>query len=100
MTEKVAINRVNQRKFYLSISYLKNEINQPTQEGTMKSTIVLEDQEIRAVAPSIFASQAWAENSQNYRFLPTISVVNALRDSGYNVVKATQSHCRIEGKGE
>jgi len=66
----------------------------------MKPTIVLEDQEIRATAPSIFANQAWTENSQNYRFLPTISVVNALRDSGYNVVKATQSRCRIEGKGE
>jgi len=66
----------------------------------MRPTIVLEDQEIRRSAPSIFASQAWAETSQNYRFLPTISVVNALRDSGYSVVKATQSHCRIEGKGE
>ena len=33
-------------------------------------------------------------------FFQPISVVNALRDSGYNVVKATQSRCRIEGKGD
>ena len=66
----------------------------------MTQTIVLNDQDIRKTAPSIFASQPWAETSQNYRFLPTISVVNALRDSGFNVVKATQSRCRIEGKGE
>jgi len=66
----------------------------------MRPTIVLEDQDIRRTAPSIFANQPWQENSQSYRFLPTISVVNALRDYGYNVVKATQSRCRIEGKGE
>ena len=92
MNEKIAINRVN--KINNSLTY------QSKLEGLMKATIILNDQEIRETAPSIFASQAWAENSQNYRFLPTISVVNALRDSGYNVVKATQSHCRIEGKGE
>src|ERR1039457_5289168 len=66
----------------------------------MRSTIVLEDQDIRRTASSVFADQAWQETSPSYRFLPTISVVNALRDSGYNVVKATQSACRIEGKGE
>ena len=66
----------------------------------MRNTIVLDDQEIRMTAPSIFANQPWAETSQNYRFLPTISVVNALRDSGFNVVKAYQSRCRIEGKGD
>jgi len=107
MIEKVAINRVSSNINLLknfvdsrAISDFKREVNQSKPEAFMKPTIVLEDQEIRATAPSIFANQAWAENSQNYRFLPTISVVNALRDSGYNVVKATQSRCRIEGKGE
>jgi hypothetical protein len=66
----------------------------------MRSTIVLEDQDIRRTASSVFANDAWQETSQKYRFLPTITVVNALRDSGYSVVKATQSHCRIEGKSE
>src|ERR1017187_3108767 len=64
----------------------------------MRPTIVLEDQDIRRTAPSVFANEAWQETSPSYRFLPTITVVNALRDSGYNVVKATQSRCRIEGK--
>lgn len=66
----------------------------------MRPTIVLEDQDILRTAASVFADQAWQETSPSYRFLPTITVVNALRDSGYNVVKATQSRCRIEGKGE
>jgi len=66
----------------------------------MKPTIVLEDQDIRRTASSVFANEAWQETSPSYRFLPTITVVNALRDSGYNVVKAAQSRCRLEGKGE
>jgi len=66
----------------------------------MRPTVILQDQDLRMNAPSVFANQAWAENSQSYRFLPTITVVNALRDSGYNLVKATQSACRIDGKGE
>lgn len=92
MSEKVAINTVN-----IINQSLTNHSNLG---GTMKPTIVLEDYDIRKTASSVFADQAWAENSQNYRFLPTISVINALRDSGYNVVKATQSRCRIEGKGD
>ena len=102
MNEKVAINRVIKLNQGVSIpiSLNKNSINQTKLEGSMKPTIVLEDQEIRKTAPSVFANEAWLMNSQSYRFLPTISVVNALRDSGYNVVKATQSRCRIEGKGD
>ena len=102
MNEKVAINRVIKLNQGVSIpsSLNKNFINQTKLEGSMKPTIVLEDQEIRKTAPSVFANEAWLMNSQSYRFLPTISVVNALRDSGYNVVKATQSRCRIEGKGD
>lgn len=92
MNKKVTINRVNSIKVSIN--------NHSTMGGTMKPTIVLNDQDIRLHAPSIFANQPWAETSGNYRFLPTISVVNALRDSGYNVVKATQSNCRIEGKGD
>jgi hypothetical protein len=105
MIEKVVINTVSlnshtNSKDSRSIFNFNHEINQPKQGGIMKPTIVLEDHDIRETAPSVFADQAWAENSQNYRFLPTISVVNALRDSGYNVVKAIQSRCRIEGKGD
>ena len=41
---------------------------------------ILNDEQIRMKAPSIFAENAWEGNSERYRFLPTISVVNALRD--------------------
>lgn len=61
---------------------------------------VLDDTTIMRLAPSVFAREAWQETSEHYRFLPTISVVNALRDDGYSVVKAQQSRSRIEGKGD
>ena len=61
---------------------------------------VLDDVAINRIAPSVFAREAWQETSGSYRFLPTISIVNALRDSGFNVVKVAQSRCRIEVQGE
>ena len=66
----------------------------------MVQTNVLDDVAINRIAPSVFAREAWQETSGSYRFLPTISIVNALRDSGFNVVKVAQSRCRIEGKGD
>lgn len=60
----------------------------------------LDDNAIRRYAPSVFAERPWHETSDEYRFLPTIKVINALRDNGYNVFKAMQSRTRIEGKGE
>lgn len=61
---------------------------------------VLHNEEIRKLAPSVFAETAWADTSEHYRFIPTINVVNALRDNGYQVVMAGQSRSRIEGKRE
>ena len=60
----------------------------------------LDDTQLRKAAPSIFASEPWGEVSERYAFIPTISVVDALRGEGFFPVKATQSKSRIEGKAE
>lgn len=60
----------------------------------------LDDEQLNRIAPSIFADQPWRDRSERYRFVPTINVVNALRDAGYFPVKAMQSRSRIPGKGE
>ena len=65
-----------------------------------KLNTVLDDATIRRMAPSVFATEPYQTVSSKYRFLPTIEVVNAFRDSGYNVVSATQSRSRIIGKGD
>lgn len=63
-------------------------------------TRILEDQDINRLAPSVFATEAWHETSDKYRFIPTFQVLNALRDSGFHVTSARQSNSRIPGKKE
>ncbi len=60
----------------------------------------LTDEQLKRIAPSVFAENAWHEQSEQYRFIPTINVVNGLRDSGFVPVRAQQSSSRIEGKRE
>lgn len=62
------------------------------------STRVLENPDIERLAPSVFAENAWHETSERYKFIPTIQVINSLRDNGFNVVSDGQSRTRIEGK--
>lgn len=59
---------------------------------------VYENSDIQRLAPSVFADRPWGEMSDNYRFIPTISMVNTFRSMGYNVTMAAQSRTRIEGK--
>lgn len=49
-------------------------------------------------APSIFADRPYHEQTEKYRFIPTIKVVDALRDAGFYPVKASQSKARYEKK--
>jgi hypothetical protein len=63
----------------------------------MTTTILTNDQ-LRHSVPSVFATQPWHRMSERYRHVPTIEVVNMLRDRGFHPVKAMQSRSRIEGK--
>jgi hypothetical protein len=55
---------------------------------------------VRQLAPSVFATQPWEKVSSNYKFIPTITVVEALLQEGFQVYSAKQSKTRIEGKGD
>lgn len=59
----------------------------------------LETETLRRLAPSIFAETPWHAMSSKYTFIPTIHVVEALRQHGLVPVQANQSRTRIEGKG-
>jgi Domain of unknown function (DUF932) len=61
-------------------------------------TMTLE--QIRSVAPSVFAEQPWHTMSEKYRFFPTVHVVEGLMAQGFLPVRAQQSRSRIEGKGD
>lgn len=58
----------------------------------------LTDEQIQRVAPSAFAGQAYSKQSDRYAFVPTIAVIDGMRNAGFFPVKAMQSRTRIEGK--
>lgn len=60
----------------------------------------LTNDQLRRAAPSIFATQPWHGVSDKYAFIPTIDIVDALREEGFMPVLATQSPARIAGKGD
>lgn len=60
----------------------------------------LSDDQLRGVAPSIFADRPWHTASEKYAFIPTSAVVARLRQEGFVPIKAQQSLTRIPGKGD
>jgi hypothetical protein len=53
---------------------------------------------LQFLAPSIFAEQPHKDVSEKYRFIPTIEVVNMLRDSGWNPIMAGENKVRSEDR--
>jgi hypothetical protein len=62
----------------------------------MNAILTLDD--LRTLAPSVFAQAPWANVSTNYRFVPTSEVLGMMADQGFFPVMAKQSRTRIEGK--
>lgn len=58
----------------------------------------LTEDEMRRVAPSIFATTAHESRSERFRPIPTIEIVRGLANEGFHVVGARQSVTRVEGK--
>lgn len=54
----------------------------------------LSDDDLRAVAPSIFAPEPHASRSDKYAYIPTVAVLDGLRREGFEVFHARQSGCR------
>ena len=60
----------------------------------------LSDDQIRQVAPSIFADAAHGSRSERYTYIPTIDVLNGLRREGFQPFFAAQTQVRKEDKRE
>jgi len=56
----------------------------------------LSNDQLLSVAPAIFAENPYQEVSDRYVFVPTIDVVDALRDNGWFPINASQSNSRRE----
>lgn len=59
---------------------------------------VLTDEALRRVAPSIFAQEPWEGMSSRYAFLPTINIVNQMRQEGLQPFYAVQAEYRALAK--
>lgn len=60
----------------------------------------LDNDQLRRLAPSIFAERPWERMSERYGFVPTSTVIDAMRAEGLVPVFARQSRTRIEGKSD
>lgn len=60
----------------------------------------LSDEQIRRVAPSVFASEAHESRSARYTYIPTLDVVAGLRKEGFEPFAVMQGRSRIPGKAE
>jgi hypothetical protein len=58
----------------------------------------LNNEQLRSVAPSIFAGQAMPGVSAAYKFLPTIQVVEGLRKEGWEPVWVSEQQVRLESR--
>lgn len=60
----------------------------------------LTDEQIRAVAPSVFAERPHESRSERYAYIPTYRVLEGLRREGFIPVEVRQSLSRIAGRQE
>ena len=60
----------------------------------------LSHQQIRSIAPSVFAMSPHMSRSERYAYIPTVDVLSGLEREGFRVVKASQSRSRIPGKAD
>jgi len=64
----------------------------------LRSDSPLSEDQMRVVAPSIFAAGKHASRSERYTYIPTVDVLRGLRKEGFEPFMVAQSRCRLEGK--
>ena len=67
---------------------------------SLRSDSPLSDDQIRRVAPSIFADAPHESRSERYSYIPTAAVLTELRKEGFQPFMVTQIRVRDEGKRE
>ncbi|MBS0292640.1 MAG: DUF945 domain-containing protein [Proteobacteria bacterium] len=66
----------------------------------LRSDYPLSDDQIRRVAPSIFAGAPHESRSERYAYIPTVTVLQELRGEGFEPFMVCQTRVRDEGKRE
>ncbi len=66
----------------------------------LRSHSPLSDDQIARIAPSIFAQEAHESRSERYVYIPTIDVLNGLRNEGFEPFMVCQTRVRNQEKRE
>ena len=66
----------------------------------LRSDSPLSDDQIRRVAPSIFADAPHESRSERYSYIPTAAVLTELRKEGFQPFMVCQTRVRNEGRRE
>src|SRR6201982_2354270 len=75
---------------------MSTALNNNSTRSIVPGTVAIPDDELRRFAPSVFASQPIEGVSERYRFLPTSSILNGMRENGWVPVRAQEQSIRIE----
>src|ERR1700751_541385 len=78
---------------------MSTALNNNSTKSRVPGTIAISDDELRRFAPSVFASQPIGGVSERYRFLPTSSILNGMRENGWVPVRAQEQSIRTEERG-
>lgn len=65
---------------------------------TLRSETALDEDQMRAVAPSIFAESKHVSRSERYTYIPTIEVLRGMRSEGFEPFMVAQGKSRTPGK--
>lgn len=66
--------------------------------NSLRTNAPMTNDQLMAVAPSVFAEKPFHDRSSKYAFTSTLEQIEALRDHGFEPFFAAQSTTRIEGK--
>jgi hypothetical protein len=67
---------------------------------SFRSEHPLSEDQMRHVAPSIFAADKHASRSERYTYIPTIDILRGLRREGFEAFMVAQGGSRVPGKAE
>jgi hypothetical protein len=59
---------------------MSTALNNNSTRSTVPGTVAIFDEEMRRLGPTVFASQPIEGVSERYRFLPTSSILNGMRE--------------------
>ena len=88
---------VNQQPHLSGAPHASHPVSHPN-SPVLRSDHPLSDEQIRAVAPSIFAEAKHQSRSERYSYIPTAAVLTELRKEGFQPFMVTQTRVRQDDR--